>query len=749
MTTIKRILLTILTFTTYATLHLSLVAETAHTKEKEPVDYVNPYMGNISHMLVPTYPTVHLPNSFLRMTPARGDFTYEYLDGCALLMPSHRSGHVFTIRPFSGLAGQPNDRTRYQYDSEKITPYSYSVFLEKEDVDVSFVPSHQSAIYIFSFEQSQSPSLVFSTRNGLLSYHKEDGSISGYEDLGNGTKAYIYLQANAPVSKVMTVTTESQDTVTGRSITITYTESTKAISARYGISFISAEQAKKNLNREIKNFDSAALMSQGRNAWNNALGKIKVSGGNENDKTVFYTSLYRVYERMVNYSEDGKYYSPFDKKVHEDEGVPFYNDDWIWDTYRAAHPLRILINPKEESLMLKSFIRMAAQSPEGWLPTFPQVTGDAHCMNGNHGIISICDAYYKNLTGIDRATLEKAYEYCRRTVMEETMLPWVRAKACELDEFYKEHGYFPALNHNQTETVSLVHGFEKRQAVAVTLAASYDDFCLAQMAKALGKNDDYEYFMERSFNYRNIFNFKTGFFHPKDNSGNFIEPMDYIFGGGIGAREYYDENNGWTYRWDIAFNIPDLVMLMGGKETFVENLDRTFSEPLGKAKYQFYSQLPDQTGNVGQFSMGNEPSLHIPYLYNYADAAWKTQKRIRSLIEMWFRNDLMGVPGDEDGGGLSAFVVFSAMGFYPVAAGTPEYEIGSPFFESIDLDLGNGKALKIRAKNCSRDNKYIQSVKINGKEWNKTSFDHEDIANGGSIEFVMGNRPNKTWGIQE
>ena len=214
----------------------------------------------------------------------------------------------------------------------------------------------------------------------------------------------------------------------------------------------------------------------------------------------------------------------------------------------------------------------------------------------------------------------------------------------------------------------------------------------------------------------------------------------------MGARDYYDENNAYTYRWDVQHNIADLISLMGGNEKFVMRLDETFNEPLGKSKYAFYAQLPDQTGNVGQFSMANEPSLHIPYLYNYAGQPWRTQKLIRTLLFEWFRNDLMGIPGDEDGGGTTAFVVFSKLGFYPVTPGSPTYNIGSPVFTESVMDLGNGKEFKIVAVNCSEENKYIQSARLNGKEWNKPWFSHDDIRDGATLELVMGPAPERQWG---
>ncbi|MBP3252808.1 MAG: GH92 family glycosyl hydrolase, partial [Prevotella sp.] len=221
------------------------------------------------------------------------------------------------------------------------------------------------------------------------------------------------------------------------------------------------------------------------------------------------------------------------------------------------------------------------------------------------------------------------------------------------------------------------------------------------------------------------------------------------FSGGVGVRDTYDENNGWTYRWDVQHNIADLIALMGGREKFIANLDQTFAEPMGRGKREFYTQLPDQTGNVGQFSMANEPSMHIPYLYNYAGAPWKTQKRVRQLLKTWFRNDLMGIPGDEDGGGLTSFAVFTSLGFYPVTPGFPAYNIGSPVFTSAKIILGNGKVFELRAVGCSDENKYIQSATLNGKAWDKPWFSHDDIKHGGLLILQMGRMPNKTWGADK
>jgi predicted alpha-1,2-mannosidase len=683
----------------------------------------------------------------LRVYPERRDFTGDVLEGLPIVVTSHRGSSAFNLSPFYGSRKDVKPVVAYSYDNEKLTPYSYSVYLDDEGISVEYGLSHQSAIYELLFEKEEAVRVALNSRRGELTW---DGTaFSGFQMIENDTKVYLYLlpeQLPESVSLLEEGNLVNKTSAAGRNacLIMSYPAGSKKLTLRYGISFIDAAQAQKNMERELSGKDLASLRETGRKVWNEALNKIQVSGGLENDKTVFYTSLYRSFERPVSISEDGRYYSAFDGKVHEDGGRPFYTDDWIWDSYRAHHPLRILIEPEREEDILHSFVLMAEQMEHFWMPTFPEITGDSRRMNSNHGVASILDAHRKGLSNFD---LEKAYLAAKGAIMEKTLAPWSGKPAGELDKFYKEHGYIPALREGEEETIPEVHGFERRQPVAVTLGTSYDQWCLAQLAKELGLTEDHAYFTEASFNYRNLYNKETGFFHPKDKNGEFIQPFDYRYSGGMGARGYYGENNGWIYRWDVQHNIPDLIDLMGGKKAFVHNLDQMFATPLGKGKPEFYSQLPDHTGNVGQFSMANEPSLHIPYLYNYAGEPWKTQKRIRTLIHQWFRNDLMGVPGDEDGGGMSSFVVFSQMGFYPVTPGSPEYSIGSPFFNHAKIDLGNGKFFEIEAVNNAPGNKYIQSATLNGKPLNKPFIHHDEIMKGGKIVFEMGDKANRNWGI--
>ena len=710
-----------------------------------PVDYVNPYMGNISHLLVPTFPTIHLPNSMLRVYPERADFTTDMLNGLPLIVTSHRGSSAFNLSPYQGDKLRPV--VAYSYDNEKLKPYYYEVTLDEEEINVRYAPSHQSALYQIKYGQQDKPVyMMINSRNGAIK--AGDGSVSGYQLLENDTRVYLYIEPDIlPLETGILVDSKidsSKKNAEGRNAcaVLHFAEGTKTVNLRYGISFISEEQAKKNMQRELPDYNLQALAERGREIWNKALSDILVEGGSETDKQILYTSLYRVFERPVCISEDGRYFSAFDGNIHEDNNEPFYTDDWIWDTYRAAHPLRLLIDEEIEKNVIGSYLRMAEQMGNMWMPTFPEITGDSRRMNSNHAVATVADAAAKGL----QFDLDKAYEACRKGIEEKTLAPWSGAAAGWIDDFYKKNGYIPALQVGEKETDPNVHSFEKRQPIAVTLGTSYDQWCLSRIADMLGKKEDAAYYLTCAHNYRNVYNAETAFFHPKDKNGKWIEPFDYRFSGGMGAREYYGENNGWIYRWDVPHNVADLITLMGGKEHFITNLEQTFCEPLGRGKSAFYAQMPDHTGNVGQFSMANEPSLHIPYLYNYAGQPWKTQKRIRQLLKTWFRNDLMGVPGDEDGGGMSAFVVFSSLGFYPVTPGFPAYNIGSPLFTKAKVRLSNGKTFEIEAQGASDENKYIQSAMLNGKEWNKPWFSHEDIKEGGKLVLVMGNRPNKAWG---
>lgn len=730
-----------------------LILASCSQKSSDLADFVNPDIGGISPLLETTVPLVSLPNSMMRIHRLPGNYQAEKIIGFPFILCGHRNGTVGLLMPSSGKMSVDPDKWQsyYDHDYEVCTPYYYSVWLEDPDVNLEFTVAQKSSYFRILWNKNVKKNLMLAvTTKGSVKIIDKN-TVEGYDIYQDKVKVFFYLKTDKGFvsDSIWDSDNNSENNTTqvvgktpAASLTFNVPEKEK-IGIKIGVSFIDAGQAQKNLEEEIPGWNFEFVKKKGREIWNDALGKIAVSGGTEDQKVVFYTALYRTYERMVNISEDGHYYSGFDDKTHNDNDTAFFVDDWMWDTYRAAHPLQAMINPEMEGLKIQSYVRMYEQS--GWMPLFPILFGDNPCMNGNHSAAIIADAYFKGIRNFD---IEKAYEGLKKNAMEATMLPWRNGPMCSLDTFYLKNGYYPALNPGEKETVALVHPFEKRQAVALTLGNSYDDWCLAQLARALSKSEDYEYFLKRSHNFVNLFNKETGFFAPRTADGNWVKNFDPKFSGGLGNRDYYDENNGWTYLWDVQHDISGLINLLGGKEKFVNRLDQLFIEPLGKWKPDYLQQMPDATGQVGQFVMGNEPSLHIPYLYNYAGAPWKTQKRVRMLLDTWFTNSPFGIPGDEDGGGLSAFVVFSSIGFYPVTPGMPVFNIGSPVFTDVSVKLQNNKIFRIIAKENNRQNKFIQKATLNGKEWDKPWFSWDDIKNGGILVFEMGSRPNYLWGAE-
>lgn len=694
-----------------------------------PVDYVDPTVGNISHLLVPTYPTVQLPHSMVRIFPNKTDASSDIYRGLPLIVTNHRGRAAMNLAVSARGGCKPE--TVITFDNEHITPYLWEATLEDGNIDLRYAPSHQAALY----ELAGNAPLTLALHCPGGTVRAEGSLVKGAVHLNPNATVYVCMETRQE-PRTLRVLPEGDQVVLGFDSPL--------VNLRYGISYISEDQALSNLRRELQDYDVDALAAKGRDIWNKALGAIQVKGGSKADKTVFYTSLYRTLERPVCISEDGRYWSAEDKSVHEDGGTPYYTDDWLWDTYRAAHPLRILTDAQTEEDILHSYLQAARHGGRDVLPNFPEVTGDARCMNSNHLIASYADAAVKGLD-ID---VETAARFGWNTLTKKTLAPWSGAPAGEIDRFFWEHGYIPALREGEKETDPNVNDFEKRQPVAVTLGTAYDCWALSQLAALAGLDSLSGAALEASYAYRNLFNPETGFFHPKDKDGNFIPDLDYNYPGGMGAREYYDENNAWVYRWDVQHNIGDLIGLMGGPEAFTAALDSMFHTPLGRPKYEFFAKLPDHTGNVGQFSMANEPSLHVPYLYNYAGAPWKTQKRIRQLLDTWFRPDLMGVPGDEDGGGMTAFVVFSAMGFYPVTPGSDVYTVGSPRFRQTTVHLSGGKTFRIVADAVSDDAKYIQRATLNGKPLEEPFFTHSQLMEGGELHLWMGEKPNAAWGVR-
>lgn len=698
-------------------------------KNMNGLSYVDPTIGNVAQLLQPTRPTVNLPFQMVRMTPGRRD----HIDDQIRNFPAGG----LSIMPFTGALSTMAPVSSWDEQLEISTPYYFSTWLVDYGVTVEFAPGARTGFFRFTYPEKTIKNLYLGNNRGGNIKLINPTTLVSQTSSRDGMKTFFWgeFDKNAAFNDTSSISADLKY--------LTWSgDAENVLNLRFGISNLSMEQAQKNLADEIKGWSISKVKAFAEKSWEKVMGQIEVKGGTEAQKRSFYTALYRTSSRMVNYSEDGQYFSGYDKKLHK-ENRDFYADDGIWDTYIALHPLHAILIPEAEADMVDSYIRMYEQS--GWLPRFPSISGDRPVMNCFHTDIMILDNYRK---GIRNFNAEKAYEAMKKNALERTMLPWRNGPACKLDSVYYEKGFYPSLLPGEKETVQLVNPNERRQTIAVTMGICYDDWAVAQMARELGKNDDYEFFLKRSKNFRNVWSAEKGFFIPKDSKGEFID-IDPKWDGGQGGRDYYDENNGWTYLWQVQHDLPGLIGLMGGKQNFESRLDQLFRESLGRSKYELYAKFPDFTGIVGQFSMGNEPSFHIPYLYNLTGSPWKTQKRVRMLLDTWYTDNIFGIPGDEDGGGMSAFVVFSSMGFFPLIPGLPIYTIGSPLFEEVKIHLTNGKTFTVIAPGGTRINKYIQKAWLNGKPLDIPWFTHKDLMDGGLLKLEMGPYPNKSWGNGE
>ncbi len=743
----KKIAKLILTVVFMCSSFVSIFAQEDFTK------FVDPTIGNVSQLLVPTFPTFSLPNQMLRMYPIKPDYISDQVTAWPLQVLWHREAGIMRMKVSIGEITNKtwNSKMAIDHDLEVVKPWLYSTYLTDDDITVSFAPAKKCAIYKIDFPVSEKKNILISGTENMKSEVVGQNGFSITEQNSNTTRGTskttrtmtIYCYAEL-VDSNDTALRDAQIIPIKNHLSITLSgNAAKSVQIKYAISYISLDQAKKNFKSEVASQNFNNITVAGKRSWDKVINQIQVQGGTDAQKRSFYTSLYRTYERMIDINEDGQYYSGYDGKVHKSDR-PFFVDDWTWDTYMAKHPLTTILNPRMESDILNSYVQMYEQS--GWMPTFPELFGNHMCMNSFHSTPLFIDAYRKGISGFD---MNKAYEGIKKNLTQGSMLPWRQgAVKGKLDDFYFKNGYFAALRPGEKETDLEVDNFEKRQPVAVTLGISYDSWTFAQLAKELGHTEDFTRFSEAANNYKKLWHPGMRLFMPKDNEGKWIM-INPKLDGCPGFRDYYDENNGWTYAWQVQHDVPGLITLLGGKKAAEERLDQLFREPLDTKKEKYLNDAPDATGQVGQYIMGNEPSFHIPYLYNYFDAPWKTQKRIRFLLDVWFKDNIFGIPGDEDGGGMSAFVILSSLGFYQVTPGIPVYTIGSPLFEKSTIQLPNGNTFTVIAKGANKQNKYIQKAFFNGKEIKTPFFTHKELIAGGTLELVMASKPNKSWGINQ
>ncbi len=736
---------------------LFVISTAAYPQTTDLADYVNPYVGSISPKTGGTSPTVLVPHGFLevspRFTPGMGD---EYLADRI---------YDFPVGPLSIMATAGNvetsprdDASHFDHTLETSQAYYYQALLEDSGINVEYTLSSHAIIFRFTFPESTRSNILMKIfRNGTLKFVGNDaveghGSLRRYRNsIGLWEEKALYFYAEFSRSPKSAGTWQS-DSIAGGGKAVSgdllgafmsySTTKDEQVELKIGISDSSIGDAQRMLGNEIPGWDFNKVESAAKDQWNKALGLIEVEGGTDDQVRSFYTALYRTMGRKGN----------------------------VWDTYRCAYPLQTIIEPERTVEAIRKFV--SDYEKTGWLPS-------SQAMIGNHSTAVITDAYMKGLRGFN---VEEAYAGMKKNAMEATMIPWRdEGHITELEKCYFEKGYYPALpvradmkaddeakwladvgnviyskmpyqitwlpEVGVKEWVKEVDPWHRRQSVSVTLETAYDDWCLAQMSKALGKMDDYNVFMKRAHNYQNLFDPSIGFMAPRTADGNWVRPFDPELSGGFAGEEYFAECNSWIYTFSVQHNVQGLINLMGGRENFNKKLDRLFVEqpdPMDKPAFQ--AQFPDMSGLIGMYCQGNEPAFHIPYLYDFSGEPWKTQTRVREIMQLWYNSGPFGLPGDDDGGAMSSWYVFSAMGFYPVTPGRPDYEIGSPIFKKVVINVGEGKSFTIVAKNVSTRNKFIQSASLNGKPLNKPWIRHADIVRGGDLVFVMGPMPNKLWG---
>ena len=702
--------------------------------------YVNTNIGTIGHLLKATSPSVQSPHGCAIINPVfrpglndfyLSDKIFGFTVGCATIMPTVSSA----MPDFNESA------STFDHDFETARPDFYEVLLEDSGITARHTANKNYGIFEYTFPDAENAHVVIYT-SSELQIEQENGRIyllSGKCKTACGLMDMMIDVSDATDISVHTAIVPQNGYPFApeqcHAILISYRKN--VVSIPFALSTAGKQTLDACYKADVKGKSFADVKAECNAAWNKVLGKIRIQGGTEAQKTVFYTAIYRATSRMHNYSVCGKYRG-FDGEIHDDGGHGYYCDDGIWDTYRGMHPLQLLIEPEAHRDTLISYLRMYQQS--GWLPRFPYLSGNVPCMLGHHTVSILAESMVK---GVD-LDYELAYEAAYKNATQRTMLPWRDGEADELTRCYYEKGFFPALEEDEEETCDLVHPFENRQAVAVTIEHSYDDWCLARLAEGLGKAEDAAYFYNRSGNYKKLYNKETGFVHPRKIDGSFTKVYNPKYCGGQGGRRYFAENNAYIYNFAAQHDIAGTIEMMGGKEAFAAKLDNLFVEQYDmQLKSNFLYQFPDATGLMGQFCMGNEPSFHVPYLYNHCGQAYKTQRKIHELIELWFTNSPLGICGDEDGGAMSAFLVFSAMGFYPVNPASGEYDLGSPIFDKIEIDLPNGKTFTIAADGAARKQKYIQSATLNGEALVAPKFSHAQMMAGGELTLTMGDRPSK------
>ncbi|WP_455642333.1 GH92 family glycosyl hydrolase [Parabacteroides johnsonii] len=641
-----------------------------------------------------------------------------------------------TIMPLCNkLETDPVKRSSsFDHTKEIATPSYYSVDLNDYGIHAELTGLSRAGIMQFSFEQDGDHYIVIEPNSdegvAFVEVDPEKKEITGYNPVhriyqGYGKEAgfsgHFIIQLNEEIADYgvwdSTTITSGQKSARGQKhavgawVKLASDKPGKTL-VKVATSFTSIDNARKNLACEIPGWDFNEVRQASSDTWDQTLGQIAVKGNNEEEKVKFYSALYNAHFLPRIFSDVDGSYPKFDgggQIMKMDHGT-YYCDFSQWDTYRAVHPLFSILNPSRNGDMAHSLVLKGQQG--GWLPIFPSWNSYTAAMIGDHCIAMIGDAIIKDVPGFD---YEEAYTLMRKNAFEANpdSGSYRDGKGRRAMESYLKYNYVPLEDQ-------VMEAFHRREQVSRTLEYAYDDFVLSQVAKKLGKTDDYKALIKRAENYRNVIDPETGYARGRHADGTWIEPFDPF-----ASTSFICEGTPYHYTWYAPQDIAGLIRHMGGKEHFINRLDTFF-----EGDYYWH---------------GNEPGHHIAYLFAYAGEPWKTQKWVHDIINREYFTTPDGLSGNDDAGQMSSWLVFSMVGFYPVCPGMPYYVIGSPSFEESVITLENGKKFTIEAKGASEKNIYIQSATLNGQSYDKSYILHKDIMNGGILSFVMGDTPNKEW----
>ncbi|MCR4032053.1 MULTISPECIES: GH92 family glycosyl hydrolase [Flavobacterium] len=711
-------------------------------------NYVDPFIGTGGHGH--TYPGATVPFGMLQVSPDNGISSWDWCSGyhysdsiVSGFSHLHLSGTG--IGDLADILFMPTNKkldltakaasrdflpykSKYSHVNEKAVPGYYQVFLEDPKINVELTSTQRTAYHKYTYNNNDTQSVVVdlgfainwdkATKTAITV--EDANTISGYRystGWAKNQKVFFVAKFSKPITE--SIITADKKVVSGKSAEGENTalqlffdsKNSKELDVKVALSSVSIANAKDNL-EENKEFEK--VKTDASAVWNKALSKITVETPVDSLKTIFYTALYHAQVAPVTYSDKNGQFRTEDDKIVTSKDYTAYSTLSLWDTFRAENPLLTILEPNRVSDMVNSML--AYYETKKILPVWTLYANETNTMTGYHSIPVIVDAYMKGIKGFDA---EKAFEAMKATMMQ--------------DErglnFYKKYGYIP---YNLLD-----------ESVTITLEYAYDDWCVAQMAKALGKQADYEFFSKRAKAYEYLFDAKSGFMRGKSEDGkSWNEPFDPKHSN---HREHtdYTEGNAWQHSWFVPHNVDNFIKLHGGNDIFTKRLEQLFTE---SSEITGNNVSADISGLIGQYAHGNEPSHHIAYMFNHAGQPWRTQYWVRHILDTQYNTTANGLSGNEDCGQMSAWYVFSSMGLYPMNPASGEYEIGSPIFEKSTLNLPNGKTFVIEAENVSEKNFYIQSATLNGKTFNKTAISHQEMLQGGVLHFVMGAQPNKNWG---